>query len=379
MRGTLTMQRVAMVAFLTAGVSMLANAQILHRRSFNLVPLFPSGQAAGDVAFDGTNLYVSTWHSGSGTQTVSLVRLGSLNTLLSTPSGDWNTFDWRVDLTQAGGSRDTRLVYYNNALYWGAGLGDGTATNTGIRRYDLSGNLDTSWSGDGNLSLSDAGASRYDTIDIDPGAGGGATLAVGVFNSTIVRRFSLTDGSNAGNAGPIGGQTSTRDYAFAPNGDLYVRTQGRVSKATRVDDTTFNAPVDLATWSEGALAQAFVAYIPVSQYFGHLSDLVLYNQRVSGQNKVFIIQPDGTVVGELNGSEDTGEEGYNEVAFDNTLLNASWGFADGKFYIFVVKGGTGGAAYGDRLDIYEVVPEPASMLALGTGLVSLLALRRRKR
>lgn len=138
------MQRVAMVAFLTAGVSMLANAQILHRRSFNLVPLFPSGQAAGDVAFDGTNLYVSTWHSGSGTQTVSLVRLGSLNTLLSTPSGDWNTFDWRVDLTQAGGSRDTRLVYYNNALYWGAGLGDGTATNTGIRRYDLSGNLDTS-------------------------------------------------------------------------------------------------------------------------------------------------------------------------------------------------------------------------------------------
>ncbi len=68
MRGTLTMQRVAMVAFLTAGVSMLANAQILHRRSFNLVPLFPSGQAAGDVAFDGTNLQLSTfgkrfWHA----------------------------------------------------------------------------------------------------------------------------------------------------------------------------------------------------------------------------------------------------------------------------------------------------------------------------
>jgi len=367
----------AMAAFTVTS----ADVSLVHRRSFNLVPLFTDTLAAGDVAFDGTNVYVSAWNSGSGAQTVSLVRLGSLSSMLSASSGDWTTFDWRVDLTQAGGSRDTRLVYHNNRLYWGAGLGDGTQANTGIRRYDLSGNLDTSWSGDGNLSLNDALVSRYDTIDIDPGTGGGATLAVGVFNSTIVRRFSLTNGSNAGNAGPVGGQTSTRDYAFAPNGDLYIRTQGRVSKATRVNDTTFNTPVNLASWSEGSLAQAFVAYIPIStEFYSGFSDLVLYNQRVSGQNKVFIIRPDGSVFGELNGLEDTGEPAFNEVAFDNTFLNASWGkTADGRMFIFVVKGGTGAAAFGDRLDIYEVVPEPASLLALGVGLVGLMRLRRRNR
>jgi hypothetical protein len=38
------------------------------------------------------------------------------------------TVDWKVQLSQDGGSRDTRLVYHNGSLYLGTGLGSGTAS-----------------------------------------------------------------------------------------------------------------------------------------------------------------------------------------------------------------------------------------------------------
>jgi hypothetical protein len=64
-----------------SGTVAFSQYTIQHRRTFNLNATFAGGEAIGDVAFDGTNLYVSSWHSGSGVQTVRLVQVGALGEL----------------------------------------------------------------------------------------------------------------------------------------------------------------------------------------------------------------------------------------------------------------------------------------------------------
>jgi hypothetical protein len=78
----------------------------------------------------------------------------------------------------------------------------------------------------------------------------------------------------------------TATYTFALKARLLLRREPP-HQAT----TAFNTPTAIDTWTEGALQQAFVAYIPVNEvFFSGFSSLVLYNQRVSGQNKNLHLQ-----------------------------------------------------------------------------------------
>lgn len=368
-----------------------------HLKAFNVSSLFDgttsgAGDAVIDVAFDGSHAYLAGFRSASGLGTVGVVRLDNV---LSLPSGTVNASTPGVSriiaVSAAGGARDTRLVYYNGYLYLGTGLGHSTSPDSAIRKYAPDGTLVTSWAGDGVLSLTEAGLARYDTIEIDPGYGGsGPSLAVAPLNtasSQPIKRFSLETGELLGTSNAVM-PTFLRDIAFAPNGDVYLHRASTdandgifVAQRTGVD--SYNAPSVVVAVDEGNFQEATVTYVPASQVFPTLGDLIAYNRRpatvTAETNKLFLATLGGVEVASLDGSGVT-EDGVDLGTYKYNLINAfPYVTQDGKLLLFVVSGHTPGSPAGtiDRLDIYQAVPEPASLAVLGTGVLALFLRRRR--
>ncbi len=369
-----------------------------HLKAFNVSALFDgsangAGDAVIDVAFDGSNAYLAGFRSQSGLGTVGVVRLDNV---LSLTSGTVNTSTPGVSriiaLSAAGGARDTRLVYHDGYLYLGTGLGQGTSPDSAIRKFAPDGTLVTGWAGDGVLTLGEAGFSRYDTLEIDPGYGGtGPSLAVTSLSTAAaqpIKRFSLETGELLGTSNAVM-PTFLRDIAFAPNGDVYFHRASNdandgVFRAERLGVDEYGTPSAVVSVDEGNFQQATITYVPASDVFPALGDLLAYNRRpttVSAEtNRLFLTTLDGTLVVQLDGSEVT-EDGVSLGEYRHNLINAfPYRTADGRLLLFVVSGHTPASPAGtiDRLDIYQAVPEPASLVILGSGVATLLLRSRRK-
>ncbi len=387
----------ALFACFVLAPSSQAQQLFKHLKAFNVSALFDgsasgAGDAAIDVVFDGSDAYLAGFRSQSGLGTVGVVRLQNV---LQLPSGTVNATTPGVGrivaVSAAGGARDTRLVYHNGYLYLGTGLGQGTSPDSAIRKFTTDGTLVSSWAGDGILSLSEAGLSRYDTIELDPGYGGsGPSLAVAPLSTSAsqpIKRFSLETGELLGTSNAVM-PSFLRDITFAPNGDVYIHRASTdvndgIFRSQRIGVDAYGSPTAVVSVDEGNFQEATVTYVPADDVLPALGDLLAYNRRpatvTAETNRLFLTTLGGLEVAQIDGSGVT-EDGVDLGTFKHNLINAfPYRTGDGKLLLFVVSGHTPASPAGtiDRLDIYQAVPEPASLAVLATGVAALFLRRLR--
>ncbi|MCS7208422.1 MAG: hypothetical protein NZ874_02520, partial [Fimbriimonadales bacterium] len=309
------------------------------------------GSVASDVAFDGSNLYVAGYSVANQPAPVGVLKISNV---LSLSVNNWG-FTPLVSLTQAAQSRVSAVVYHDDFIYLGTGLGDGSnqAANTGIRKFDAAtGALVDTWNVTGVVLPSDlSGSSRADNIEIDPGfvndPSRAPSLGVVAFGRGIVFRRDFGTGSALPNILSVpsrdcqGGSITTemRDLAFSPEGDIYLRLANSIFYAPRTGANTVanGRACRIADFSPDSTLQ-----VSVNLHYLRAGgqDFLVYNRRDpnnrQGYARVFIVTGSGANWGFSNPYATlTGDEplpdGSRPSAYNFDIFNFTSGFGTDPF------------------------------------------------
>lgn len=398
-----TLGLMALVGMSVAAHAAPAAPQFRQLRRFELSSAFDGGVAnhgsiMSGVASDGTNVYLSGWTSGAN-QTQGVYKISNLLNNLNNPSVTISGSSFHTQTVSRGGSRQTKLEFANNQLYWGFGMGsDGTSSGetgsaSGVKALSTSGAVNwykRPWELLG-LSAATAGR-RTDAMTIDPSSGKLLTLN---FSGSSTTPFGSVNDTATGALNSLinhtGTQASYRDMAGLSGGRIITKratlstTAGALGLQNRLFDgtSTLAAPLDVASLPNTASTnaeehvEAGEAGTGWMNTHAYVASSFKNSAAAADGSKISIhgVNPADFSSYLLDGTEN-GFARFGTVAGGatvQTFLNMQDVTMGGTRYLLVTE------SFGTRdyLRVYQVVPEPGSALAIGLG--AALMLRRRKK
>ena len=330
-------------------------------KSFNLNSNFV-GQAIDAVAFDGTNIYVKGFRSGS----IGTIDVFKINNALGT-----ETISSFTTIANQETNRDGDLMWLasNGSLYVGSNWGRGTAGAgidiSAIRKFDAAGNLDTNFGTSGVLTV----GARIDAMWRDPGFdedGAGPlfaqeALAYGLVGSTTIQRRNLATGVSIGSCGLGVAQANvnTRCIGFDNNGNGFRMADGGFYFSNRQlqnGSGSLAAQTTMTALDTNARIMRNFVYGDVPGF----DKFIVHNQRDTQVNGVLIVR-DGAnpwnQIGTIDGSA-------GPFPYDRSSLSLAIGQGgDGNYYLIVGLGAiSDGVNVGqqNRVDIYRIAPPTIS-------------------